>query len=700
MRATRGGQRRDVLGAGRAPDEARRVALLHDAGILDSPPERSFDGLTNAAAALTNCPIALISLLDEERQWFKSTAGVQVTETPIAHSFCAHAVQGHGLFEVEDTHADSRFSSNPLVIGEPRIRFYAGQALELDGLRLGTLCVIDTRPRKLSDTARHALAGLGDAAVALIAARRSERELQAHRRRLADIALASGDWLWDADVSHELQWVAANTAADRAHGFLTKGATLPDGLLLDGRGEILQPPVSFHSLLARQTEIVRATIDVRGASGTRYLSFSALPRLNDDGERAGFRGTARNVSAAVVQEQERYEADVALRLEQDSAQRSAKLRSELVSRVSHELRTPLNAMLGFSQLLQRDSGDCSDPKFYALQINRAATHLLGLVNDMLDLARLESGRQTFDLRPAATANVVRRCAELMESDSRERGVEILWRIDPGAEAVRADLRALTQVLLNLLSNALKWSARGSKVTVTAGPTVTGQLTISVRHEGRGIAPELLPVLFQPFSQLSANIRRGGTGLGLSISQQLARAMGGDIFVTSVLERGSCFTVTLDPAAAEHLLPLETDFSALDAKLPVTPASRSLKVLYVEDDPVNALVLDRMLAYLGNVETIHADTAKKGREILALSKPDLIVLDMNLPDGHGLQVVEALLQDLGTDHVPIVALSADALPQSIDLARAAGFHDYLTKPIDLVTLERLLTSVRNRLGRQQ
>ena len=458
------------------------------------------------------------------------------------------------------------------------------------------------------------------------------------RRRLADMALASGDWRWDADVDRRVQWTAAHTGPQGSHDFLFEGTLLPDGLLLDGRGEILQPPSSFHFLLTRRAEIIHATIEVGRLSGTHYVSFSALRRSNHDGRLAGFRGTARDVSAAVEQEQKRYETDVALRLERDSAQQSAKLRSELVSRVSHELRTPLNAVLGFSQLLLRDP---NDPKFCAVQIKRAATHLLGLVNDMLDLARLESGREVFDLRPVATASVVRRCAELMGSDARKRGVEILWTIELGAETVLADLRGLTQVVLNLLSNALKWSPQRSKVTVVARRNPEDQLTIGVGDEGPGIAPELVPVLFQPFSLLSANIQRGGTGLGLSISRQLATSMGGDISVTLVLGKGSCFSLTLEPAEADVSLPIETDFSVLEAGPPTAPPSQPLKVLYIEDDPVNALVLDRMLAHLGNVELRHADSAQKGREAVALSKPDLVFLDMNLSDRHGPQVIQAL-----------------------------------------------------------
>jgi signal transduction histidine kinase/ActR/RegA family two-component response regulator len=674
-----------------AHDEARRAILLRSLGILDSAPEQSFDGLTDAAAVLTACPIALISLLDRERQWFKSSTGLLATETPIASSFCAHAVRHEHLFEVEDASVDPRFADNPSVTGAPHVRFYAGQPLTVDGVRLGTLCVIDTQPRRLSSGVRRALKGLAHAVEALMSARRSALELRAHQRRLADIARASGDWLWDADIYHHVQWSAANRTTHRTHDLLTEGTLLPDGPLVDGRGQTLQPSATFHSLLTRRAGIVRATIAVGVGPATRYLSFSALPQLDECARLVGFRGTSRDVSASVAHEQARYEADMALRLERDSAQRSAKVRSEMVSRVSHELRTPLNAVLGFSQILSRDTGDTP---FYAAQIERAATHLLALVNDMLDLARLESGREIVDLQSVSTLRVVRRCIDLMEPETRQRGVGIAWTIAPGAEAVCADVRGLTQVLLNLLSNALKCSAAGRTVTVDVRRLCADRLTIDVVDQGPGIAAELLPALFQPFSRLSAHDKRGGTGLGLSISRALVDAMGGELSVRSELGTGSCFTVTLRAAEEDLESTLDTDFSGpLAAAGAPTSAPTRLSILYIEDDPVNALVLDRMMAHLGHVEMHHADTAAQGERMAASLKLDLIVLDMNLPDGHGLDVVRALRRRVGAAGTPIVALSADALPEAIGLALAAGFDDYLTKPIDLPALERLLCGVR-------
>ncbi|MDO9316552.1 MAG: ATP-binding protein [Burkholderiaceae bacterium] len=520
--------------------DPRRASLLRELGILDSEPEASFDGLTQAARLLTGCPIALVSLLDEHRQWFKSKQGLTACETPIAWSFCVHAARQEDLFEVEDARADVRFATNPLVTGEPHIRFYAGVPLKLDGVSLGTLCVIDNRPRRLSSEVRLALEGLARAVEGLIA-----------------------------------------------------------------------------------------------------------------------------------------------------AQQAARLRSEVLSRVSHELRTPLNAVVGFAQLLMRDPQDVT---LYATHIHRAGTHLLALVNDMLNLARLETGRTDAESQPVSTAHVMQRCLDLLKPDAHRQDVSLFAVTGPEAEVVMADQRGLTQALLNLAGNALKFSPPGSGVNMLAHRVPDDRVHIDVTDQGPGIAPEMIPLLFQPFSQLPGARKSKGTGLGLAISRQLVQAMGGDISVRSEVGVGSTFTIALD--AAEPGLPAAVDSAhAVLEGHAVSPTARWLRVLYIEDDPVNALLIEHMLAHFGQIHLHHAATADEGLQ-QALSRPlDLILLDMNLPDGHGLDVLKRLRADERTASVPVVALSADALPDSIGTARAAGFDDYLTKPIDMTRLERLMTDLR-------
>jgi signal transduction histidine kinase/CheY-like chemotaxis protein len=673
-----------------AADEPQRMALLRRLGMLDSPPEPSFDGLTRAAAVLAGCPIALVTLLDGGRQWFKSKQGLAVSETPIASSFCAHAALQRNLFEIEDTWADPRFSGNPLVLGEPGIRFYAGQPLLLGGVCLGTLCVIDTQPRRLAPEMRHALQGLADAAAGLIAARESRVALAEQQVRLADIALASGDWLWESDAQGLVQWCVAHDGQAGTGDPLKEGAALPDGRLLDARGEPLSPAATFGSLLATGEKVVRAMLGCTAPGGCTYLSFCAVPRFDAAGGLLGFRGTARDMSQAVAHERERYAADLALRLERDAARQIARLRSEVVSKVSHELRTPLNAVLGFAQLLLREPQHAT---LYATHIRRAGTHLLALVNDMLDLARLESGRATVDLRAISTAAVVQRCLDLLGPDAEHRGVALAAQFDAGAEGVLADQRGLTQAVLNLAGNALKFSPAGGVVRVRAWREAAHAVCITVSDEGPGIAPGQIELLFQPFSQLPGGGGGAGTGLGLAISRQLVRGMNGEITVRSRLGHGSSFTITLPPADCS-LEPAFADsmFSLLDTS-PPEPAGAPLHVLYIEDEPVNVLVVERMLAHLGGVRLDHAATAEQGRQKARRPGLGLILLDMNLPDGHGLEVLEALRSDPRTAQVPVVALSADALPASIAGALAAGFDDYLTKPVDLAALESAVCRFR-------
>jgi signal transduction histidine kinase/CheY-like chemotaxis protein len=520
--------------------DPRRHALLSELGILDSEPEASFDGLTQAARLLTGCPIALVSLLDVGRQWFKSKQGLTATETPIAWSFCLHAVRQGELLMVEDAWTDPRFATNPLVTGEPHIRFYAGVPLKLNGVSLGTLCVIDTRPRRLSLEVGQALDGLARAAEGLIA-----------------------------------------------------------------------------------------------------------------------------------------------------AQQAARLRSEVVSRVSHELRTPLNAVVGFAQLLLREPQDVA---LYATHIHRAGTHLLALVNDMLNLARLETGRAGAALQPVSTATVMQRCIDLLQTDAHRQGVALHALTEPDAEVVMADQRGLTQALLNLAGNAVKFSPLGAGVDMQARRAPGDRVHIDVTDRGPGIAAEMIPLLFLPFSQLPGTRKNNGTGLGLAISRQLVQAMGGEISVRSAVGAGSTFTIALQ--AAEPGLPAtaESAYAALDGPAPM-PDATWLNVLYIEDDPVNVLLIEHMLACFGQIHLHHAPTATGGLQ-QAFARPlDLILLDMNLPDGHGLDVLKALRADPRTADLPVVALSADAMPDSIRTALAAGFDDYLTKPIDLARLERLVSGLR-------
>ncbi|HEV7913542.1 MAG TPA: PAS domain S-box protein, partial [Albitalea sp.] len=282
------------------PNEARRLAVLHELGLLDTDAEDSFDALVSAAAGLTGCPIALITLVDAHRQWFKAAHGLALRETPREVSLCAHTILDEALLEVADTHDDARFADNPLVRGEPHVRFYAGVPLQFRGAALGTLCVIDTQPRRLGAGERGALSGLARVAVELLCSRQRMNELDQEHRRLLDFGRASGDWMWETDDELRTTWVsadfesvtglAAETVIDRP---------LLDGSLLDAHGMAHPHRGGLADLLRRRQPFSRALTEKQTPRGLLYVSRSAVPVIDDSGRFMGYRGTARDVTAQV-----------------------------------------------------------------------------------------------------------------------------------------------------------------------------------------------------------------------------------------------------------------------------------------------------------------------------------------------------------------------------------------------------------------
>lgn len=289
--------------------EQERLTLLADLGVLDTEPEPGFDALTEAAAAVAECPIALVSLVDGERQWFKARRGIDDKQTPRAWSFCSHAIREPELMEVRDAASDPRFISNPLVTGSPGIRFYAGQPLTVDGVRIGTLCVIDTKPRELSASAQQALRKLGDAASAMLSERRGRVASFEQQRRLTEFALVSGDWLWETDSEHRVIWMSSAYATDPALPEpWTLGEPMTDGEVLDAGGAPVVPPMTLHRIFGEHHPFARAVVHSETLNGPSYVSHSAVVRRDAQGQWCGYRGIARDMRPMVEAQEERRKA--------------------------------------------------------------------------------------------------------------------------------------------------------------------------------------------------------------------------------------------------------------------------------------------------------------------------------------------------------------------------------------------------------
>ena len=929
--------------------ETRRLAVLHELGLLDSEPEAAFDALVDAAARLTGSPIAMLTLVDKQRQWFKAERGLKLRETPREISLCAHTILGDSLLEIPDTRDDRRFADNPLVLGAPHIRFYAGEPLQFRGEALGALAVAGPEPRRLSAEQRATLHGLSRVAVELLRSRRRMNALTDEQRRLLDFGRASGDWMWEIDEQFIYRWVSG--ALEPVTGVTAEamlGKPINEDLpLLDAGGEPLPDGTRFGELLRRQQAFSRALVRNDTPRGLLYVSRSAVPVFDDAGSFKGYRGTARDVSAqvettrrsrsqeallrklssqvpgmifqlrmdaqggfsypytsegvrqifrtepvstgesidaelpfqllhgddrdafmqslqrsaqtlerwqheyrivhddgavcwletramperqpdgatlwhgftanvtdrkeielALRRSEERWEmaADAAgigvaeldiasgrlkldrracinhgLAFPQDSftlddwyrclhpqdretarsevqhaiatcgtlaaryrverpdagplvleimarthsdahgvatsllgacrdvtaqvfgerlqrdveaAERANRAKSEFLSRVSHELRTPLNGILGFAQLMAMDRANplAPDQARRLDSVLRSGHHLLALINNVLDLTRLDGGEFALASATVDAWASLRQSLALVTPLASELGINLpaldLAEHDPCW--ARADPAALEQTLMNLLSNAIKYNRRGGSVEVSAASD-SQRVRIAVRDHGRGISAEQQASLFQPFNRLADEQRRTqGSGLGLVIARRLAEAMGGELRLESHEGDGCTFTLELpagspDDAALAPRAAQPTSEFATD--------SEPREVLYIEDEPLNAVLMEEVFRTQPQWHLRLAEDGAAGLRVARETLPDLVLIDMNLPDMNGLTLIRRLRADPLTRRLCCIALSADAMRDQIEAAMAAGFDDYWTKPIDvhrvLADLLRLL-----------
>lgn len=386
-------------------------------------------------------------------------------------------------------------------------------------------------------------------------------------------------------------------------------------------------------------------------------------------------GTCQDITERKLAEEHRHR--------QEEAERANRAKSEFLSRMSHELRTPLHAILGFAQLLEMDARTVDDQESVA-QIMRAGHHLLGLINEVLDIARVESGKLALTPEPVSVRETLEETLSLVKMQAADCGV----RIEPLSGdldcQVLSNAQRFKQVVLNLLSNAVKFNQAGGAVTVSC-QKIADYLRIEVADTGRGIPAESMGKLFVPFERLDVgDAAIEGTGLGLSLSKHLVEAMGGHIGVESELGKGSTFWVEFPLIQG----PFEPASSYLDAGLASLQEMRRCTaprtLLYIEDNLSNLRLIERILARRPEVKLISAMQGRMGLELARQHLPDLILLDLHLPDIPGDEILRQLRAEPRTAQLPIVMISADATSEQVARLRTAGADDYLTKPIDVAT----------------
>jgi PAS domain S-box-containing protein len=389
---------------------------------------------------------------------------------------------------------------------------------------------------------------------------------------------------------------------------------------------------------------------------------------------------------------ERSRIEAALREAKKEADRANRAKSEFLSRMSHELRTPLNAILGFGQLLERQN-PTSQQRTRVEHIMSAGRHLLNLINEVLDISRIEAGHLQLSVEPVALGDVLNEALNLMRPLAEDREIEITVdaQLDNDLHVI-ADRQRLKQVLLNLLTNAVKYTAEGGSVAFKLDRSRSTATRLVVTDTGRGIAPEKLARLFTPFDRLGAE-QSGveGTGLGLALCQRLMHAMGGEIGVKSRVGKGSAFWIEL-PATESPVkgLPQKNGFRLDDVR-----ATGRGRILYIEDNLSNLTLVEQMLAEQPHIELMTAMQGALGLELARKHSPDLILLDLHLPDLRGHEVLARLQHDQATCRIPVVVISADATARQVQRLLAAGACRYLTKPIDIGEFFRVIDETMSR-----
>jgi len=363
------------------------------------------------------------------------------------------------------------------------------------------------------------------------------------------------------------------------------------------------------------------------------------------------------------------------------AEKTSLASAEFLSGMSHELRTSLNAILGFAQLMESEQPPPTpSQKESVAKIVQAGWYLMELINEVMDLAMIESGRLSWSLEPMSLADVMHECQAAIEPQAQKSGIRMTLPEIDGQCFIKADRTRVKQVLTNLLSNAIKYNRPGGSVVVECTVSAPQRVRISVTDTGAGMQPDQLAQLFRPFSRVGQETSAAaGAGIGLVVTKRLVELMGGAIGVRSHVGKGSVFWIELVTAAAPRLT------AGDEARIPLTgpvirPGAAPRTLLYVEDNPANLQLVEQIIARRPDMRLLSARNGPLGIALARSARPDVILMDINLPGMSGIKAMQMLRAETVTAHIPVVALSANAIPRDIERGLEAGFFRYLTKPI--------------------
>jgi PAS domain S-box-containing protein len=490
------------------------------------------------------------------------------------------------------------------------------------------------------------------------------------------------------------------------HGIITDLNKQAEKLTGRTRDEMLGAPFKDHFtdqeraaaaiqqvLADRRATSIDLTVHHRGGDEV-VVSCTASLLYDRNRKMQGVLLAARDVTERRRLDQLLHEKNIELQAAKTLAEKANRAKSDFLSNMSHELRSPLNGILGFAQLM-----DSEEPPPTALQkesiahILQGGWHLLNLINEILDLAKIESGKLLLSPESVSLADVFQKCQSMLEPQAQKRGIKLIFPQSAAPCFVHADRTRLKQILLNFLSNAIKYNRDKGTVEVTYIERAPDRVRVCIRDTGAGLSLDKLAQLFQPFNRLGQEGNaEEGTGIGLVVAKQLTELMGGTVGVESTVGEGSVFWFELNTAAAHD----DTSDSAdvlICCPSPPTPATIAPPrlLLYVEDNIANLRLVERLIARRPELRLISALTGRRGVEMALAHRPEVILMDINLPDISGITAMQILHSDPITMHTPVIAISSNAMPHDIETGARAGFFSYLTKPINVNEFNKTLNA---------
>jgi signal transduction histidine kinase len=493
---------------------------------------------------------------------------------------------------------------------------------------------------------------------------------------------------------------------------IAMSASPPDLILLD----IMMPEIDGYEVCRRlkrdpktmNIPVIFLTARSEVEDETKGLELGAVDYITKPISPSIVMARVKNHLALKAMADVLQEANVELEKAKAVAEKANLAKSEFLSSMSHELRSPLNAILGFAQLMEFDSpSPTPSQKENIAQILQAGWHLLTLINEILDLAKVESGHVPLLEETVSLGEVMLECQGMIDPQAQQRGIDMIFPQFDTPYLVHADRIRLKQVLINLLSNAIKYNVKKGTVKVTCAESAPERTRVSIRDTGEGLSPEQLAQLFQPFNRLGQEAGgEEGTGIGLVLAKRLVELMGGVIGVESTLGVGSVFWFELASIAAPSVSVEAADAAALaQAHASGEAPLRTLlyvednpaDLLYVEDNPADLKLVAQLIARHPDIRLLTAVNGNSGIKIARASRPDVILMDINLPGISGIEALKILREDSSTAHIPVIAVSANAMPLDIEKGLKAGFFRYITKPIKVKEFMDVLNMALQSVG---